>query len=285
MKERKANMLGLARRDKGLMQALIPPKGYVVASSDASAGEPTIISHFTKDPFYKYAAFDGIGKKPKYSQGVLMIDDIYLMGGSVSPMAKDKIHEWFTSNDVHNQWLVNHDACIAPIKAERTFLKMLILALGYGMQAKKMEKTSRENGYSLTIQEARAFYQAYWDLFEYIRGFSNKLQRYVEKKGYLYNPFGFRVTPEPHKAFNAFVQSSVNGLMVMFLKALLEESSTYADYVITIHDELVFFVKEDRQEDFEKAKEIATTYLNSVLQWSVPVRFGLVFGPTFYEAK
>ena len=93
MAEAKLNVQGLARRDeglkglKGLCSYIIPDEGRVFLSMDLGAGEPTCTAHYSQDPRYFHASVGGIGQPPYvYSDGVLMIDDVYIMFMSKTPI-------------------------------------------------------------------------------------------------------------------------------------------------------------------------------------------------------
>jgi hypothetical protein len=288
----KLNPQGLARRAPELMKCLPAPKGYTYASTDLGAGEPTVTAHFTQDPMYRYAAFEGVGKAPYYKNNVLMIDDIYLMAMSVSPIGRLKMWEIF--NETYDgltfaeRWLdpedPDHEWAKSLIGAQRKLHKMLALALGYGMGPKKMVKQAREAGYTISDEEAREFYNAYWKLFKKIRKFADKLGNMITNKGFIVNPFGYRLVPEPHKGYNYFIQSTVSGLMHEYRRKMAH-FAPYAIYGALIHDEFLYIVPDDMLEQFRIDKGKAVDALNQDLKWSVNIRAGLVYGKTLYEAK
>lgn len=257
-------------------------------SIDLSAGEPTVTAEFSKDPNYLYATFDGVGKSPFWKNGVLMIDDIYLQTASVSPIGRKQIEEaWRDNYDglcFTDAWLRDPEIIKKRLKKLRDIHKMLALALGYGMGPRKMVKQCYEKGFDLDFKTAQLFYRAYWDLYKEIRKFSDMLQNRLKKNGYIVNPFGYRLTPEPVKAYNYFIQSSVSGILHVFQWKLFHVAP-YALLKTVIHDEVVADCPVERIEDFRKARDLATESLNKDLKWSVKVRTGFVGGSNWYEAK
>ncbi len=283
------NVQGLARRDPGLMRCILPEEDHRTVSIDLGAGEPTVTAHFSQDPFYRYACFDGVGKPPLYCNGVLKIDDIYLMTMSVSPIGRklmwDTYHNHkFNGKNFVEQWLEDPEVIKTYFKKMRQLHKMLALALGYGMGPRKMIKQCYDNGFAMDEATAKAFYRAYWELFAGVRRLADKLARMVEMQGFIVNPFGYRMTPPPHKAFNYFIQSSVSGIMHVFCYKLMTVAP-YAHFSTVIHDELVADVPVTRLDDFRAAKELATVSLNEDLKWSVNIRTGFAVGDNWYEAK
>lgn len=299
----KLNIQGLSRKYQPLMECLIPDPGHVFVSVDLSAGEPTIVSHFSKDPNYYAATFGMVGKAPYYNdQGVLMIDDIYLMGMSVSPMGRDKIRDLFNRGwsdkptIVHGtemdyipfskQWVLDKDVILKQIKSERAFHKILILGLGYSMGPKHMVESAYKAGYHLSLKDAKAFFKAYWEvLFPGVAVLRDSLEAKFLSQGYLVNPFGYRLYPEPsYKALNYFIQSSVNGIMDV-LCAKFFAICPSAQFITLIHDELVMQVPTDQLAEAKEKMALATASLNEDLGWDVKVRTGWVEGNNMFEAK
>ena len=285
----KLNVQGLARRDKGLMSSLLPPPGYVFVSIDLSSGEPTVTGEFSKDKNYLYATVDGVGQPPEYRNGILMLDDIYLMTASVSPLARqevwDKFHKAsFDGKSFAEMWVSDSDRVRSEFKHTRTMHKRLCLGLGYGMGPQKMVTSMYETGYSLDFKTAKQFQKVYWELFSGVRRFADKLSLEMESQGQIINPFGYRLTCAPNKAYNYFCQSSVSGIMHVF-GAKLFSAAPWARFVVLIHDEFIVAVPEDRVEEFKKIKDLATDSLNADLGWEVKIRTGFVPGDSLYTAK
>lgn len=271
------------------MAAIQPDPNYTTVSIDLSAGEPTVTAHFSQDTNYRYATFDGVGKAPFYKNGVLMIDDIYLMCMSVSPIGRQKIWDMFHKETFNGlsfvqAWLKDPDLVKKTIKKERDLHKMLALALGYGMGPKKMVKQCYDKGHQMELQVAKDFYNAYWHLFKGVRLFADHLGLAIKRRGFIVNPFGYRLTPPPHKAFNYFIQSSVSGIMHVF-NAKLFTIAPYANFVTVIHDEVLADVPDTKIELFRNHKDQATVSLNADLKWSTSIRTGFATGKNWYEAK
>ena len=282
------NVQGLARREKILMDCIEFEPGHVGVSIDLSSGEPTVTSHFSQDQNYRYACFDGVGKEPFYRGETLMIDDIYLMTMSRSPVGKqimrDAFHNTYDGVPFIDQWMDDSEVIKGELKKDRQIHKMLALALGYGMGPKKMVKQCYDIGHVLSFSDAKEFYKVYWELFSDVRKLANKLSRAVKAKGWIVNPFGYRLKPEDHKAFNYFIQSSVSGIMHLF-GVYLFRKAPYAKFITCIHDEFLVQVPKEKLEVFRQDKEAATQELNDRLKWSVNVRTGFEIGNNWYEAK
>jgi DNA polymerase I-like protein with 3'-5' exonuclease and polymerase domains len=149
----------------------------------------------------------------------------------------------------------------------------------------KFQKQAYEKGYEVSLKDSKALFHAYWELFSGVKTFSEMLASKVKRQGYLINPFGFRITPQPRTAFNYFIQSSVSGLLNIFNWKVFAVAP-WASFVTVIHDELLVDVPVERLEEFRKVKERATDSLNEDLKWSVAIRTGFVSSTnSWYEAK
>lgn len=287
---RRLNIQGLARADAGMMRCMKPSSDkHVFVSCDLASGEPTVVSHFSQDPRYRYACFDGVGKMPYYdNDAVLMISDIYLMTMSVSPIGAEKMRSAFNQQyegkSFAEQWLINADVCKKPIKKDRDIHKMLKLAIDYGMGPKKMVTQCYDRGVVIPFPTAKRFHQKTWETFAGVRRFADYCALKVKRDGYLINPFGYRLTPTPFRAFNYMIQSSVSGIIHVLI-AKLFAIAPYSTLVTIIHDELIIDVPINRIEDLRRDVQSAADSLNEDLKWTVNIRVGFAIGATLYEAK
>jgi DNA polymerase I-like protein with 3'-5' exonuclease and polymerase domains len=284
----KLNVQGLARRDKGLMSCIVADEGYMVISCDLSAGEPTVTSHFSQDENYRYATIDGVGKEPFYKNNVLMIDDIYLMVASVSPLGREEIlNAWnkdWNGLTFSQQWIKDPDTVKKSLKFVRDFHKVLALGISYGMGADKMCYSAHEKGYKLTKLQAKMFIESYRQLFPKVKKLSDNLSNIIKRQAFIENTFGYRLMPKPHKAFNYLIQSSVSGLMHLILAKVFEKCPDL-EFITVIHDELLLTCRDEHLERAEKCVYEAAEEVNKLLNWSVSFRIGFKTGKDWYEAK
>jgi DNA polymerase I-like protein with 3'-5' exonuclease and polymerase domains len=291
-KERKipaVNLLALARRDETFMRVWQPDPGRIFVSCDFSSLEPSITAHFSGDPYYRYATFDGIGKLPHFDHNdVLMIDDIYLMTASVMPGVGVTICAFFRDMDNCKLWLSNREAItghkiIKPIRAKA---KTACLGFGYSMGAPKFARQAYEAGMLVTLSEARGMHKAYWDLFREVKVFSKKLSALVNKNGSIVNPMGYRLTPEPHKAFNAYIQSTASGVLDLFCLDFFDRCKD-ARLIANIHDESVFDIPNTQESiaDCRKAHMESVQQVNDILQWTISMRMSFQLASSFAEMK
>ena len=72
--------------------------------------------------------------------------------------------------------------------------------------------------------------------------------------------------------------------MLLYTNLLFQECP-WAEFVTIIHDEIIYQIPEDKVKETQKCSEKTIKELNSVLDWSVPVRIGFAVGSNLYEAK
>ena len=283
------NVQGLPRKDRPFMSCLKPDPGYVLVSSDGQACEPTITAELSGDRNYRLATLDMVGLPPRYEDGQLIIDDLYLFVASVTKMGRGVIKDaWnrdWNGKTFAEQWVEDSEVIKKYLKPTRAFHKPLVLSVGYSAGPKKLSKYAYDCGYDLPLEDAKKFYRTYWDLFPDVRKLYDHMARIVENKGFFYNRFGYRCIPSSsHKAGNFLVQSSASGLLNLYAK-LLFEAAPYAQFVTLIHDEIILQIPIDKYVDFCPTKDVVEEEVNRAINWSVKVRFGLVKGKDWYEAK
>ncbi len=285
------NVQGMSRREPRLMKNVVADPGKIFVSIDLNSGEPTITTHFSNDKYYRLATFDMVGKEPYYDKtGVLVIDDIYLMGMSVSPMGSSRIKEVFESVkfdglSFQEQWIKDSSVVKDYLKKERAFHKILILGLGYSMGPAHMVESAQNAGYDLDISDAIEFFKAYWELFSGVKRLGKNLEYEFAQAGHLVNPFGYRIVPgADYKCLNYFIQSSVSGLINVLCYKFFSIAPE-AQFVTIIHDEIIIQIPEDKEEEVKSKFNKALDSLNQDLDWSVKIRTGWAKGKNLYEAK
>ncbi len=277
------NLPAMARRDVAFMQCFQSDPGYTFVSQDVVSLEPSVTAHFSQDKNYRWATVDGIGKPPHLKDGVLMIDDIYLMTASVLPPTRDLIMNAWSNNGFAN-WVNDSEAVKKALKGPRSFAKTAALGLGYGMGAKKLQTSCAEAGFPISFKEAKAVKATYWSLYSGLNRFKEVLEFRVEKDGFVVNPFWYRITPEPHKAFNAYIQSTASGVLDLYLGILMDKYPMM-QLVGIIHDELLYQCPDNMIKDLPTITDKCSCELNNTLQWTVPIRFGTVTCKTFEAFK
>jgi hypothetical protein len=279
------NIQGLARKEKGLMGAMVPRPGSVFVSIDLAAGEPTVVAHYSQDRLYRAAAFDMVGKKPYLDGDLLVIDDPYLMFASISPIGSKEVKRAI-DNGLIDCWLTESERFKSDLKKTRAFHKTVFLAKMYGQGARGTVNFAADQGEHLEFQTSKTLHHQFWfELFSGVRMLGERLEVQFKRQGFLLNEFGYRMVPERESlALNYTIQSSVSGIIKLFDEFVLEEAP-WATWVTVIHDEQVWEVPAERLEEFRQAVQRATQRLNDFLNWTVEIRTGFAPGNNLYEAK
>jgi len=284
----KVNLPALARRHPEFMSCFVARPGHIFVSQDVVALEPTITAEFSKDKRYRYAVVDGIGKPVHYDRGILMIDDIYLMTGSRLPPTKDATRKFF-DDGLFKTWHLmtpEEQEKVKDItkKTVRGYAKTSVLGFGYGMGWKKFQKTAKEAKFPITADEAKDSKKEYWASYPGLAQLRDRLSWECKKYGSLVNPFGYRLTPEPHKALNAFIQSSASGVMDVYGSYLFHDNPHF-HFIGLIHDEFIVEIPLTAKEEFVTKSAEALRDTNKLLNWECPIRLGTKFASTFAEFK
>lgn len=280
------NIQGLSRKDRELMSSLLPAPGNVVVSVDLSAGEPTCTAHYSKDPNYYAATFGMVGKTPYWTTGLLMIDDIYLMTASRSPIGREEILRLW-DDGLAEKWVADPEAVKSgEAKKVRALHKPLCLGLSYSMGPKKLVTQAYDSGFELSLATAKEFHRVYWkECFPGVERFGKLLQSKFHKQGYLVTEFGYRLVPDSdHKCLNYFIQSTVSGIMHALNQKFFDRCD-FAEFKTVIHDEVIFEVPEEYEQDAKIIWSKCVQELNSDLNWSVEIRTGWKSATNWFDIK
>lgn len=284
------NALAMARKARAFMECLRAAPGHLLGGADVSSLEPTISAEFSKDKYYCYATRDGIGKTPFIDdRGVLMIDDIYLMFGSMVPRLGDQIKEAFVKENLFAAYMEDKESVTKghpKIKDLRQkIFKPSALGLERGMGWKKLQSDLLEKGgVETTVTEAKGIVKAYWDLFSDLKVLGDSLAIEVEKQGFFTTPFGVAIHCEPHKGLAFFTQAVGMGVLDL-MQAKYYTRVGFDKYVATIHDEMLFQIPEEFKEENTKIFYECLDSLNASLKWSAPIRMAPQYGKSFWDIK
>jgi DNA polymerase I-like protein with 3'-5' exonuclease and polymerase domains len=280
MRKPTINPQGLSRRDSSQQKCFVADEGQIFVFSDLAAAEPTITAYYSKDPNYLACTLHMVGKRPYYnSKGMLVIDDIYLCVASRFVKWKDEIRKafegYYDGVQGYDQWLINPESISKGVlKKIRGYAKVIALALAYGLGSKKMVLIAQQNGFELTMTEAKSFRDLYWSTFPLVDKLGKKLITQYNSLGHIMNDFGYCLYPtSDHKVLNALIQSTVSGVMDLF-NLIFFTKCQEALYVVNIHDEIIFSIPEDRVAEIKKVFDECVVELNERLGWDVPIRFG-----------
>lgn len=131
-------------------------------------------------------------------------------------------------------------------KVSRSKAKALFFNLIYGGGVQ-----GAANHMECDLEEARQFLTEYKQEFPRIVMYMQEIQRFAKKHGYILTKAGRRVTVRPDKAYRATnysIQSLAADLMkraMLRVQAYLDQYQVDAHMVATIHDELVYEIKEE----------------------------------------
>ena len=215
-----------------------------------------------------------------------MIDDIYLMVASQLPGLKEPVLEFFSDPAMCEKWVEDSDWCKSQklIKGPRKNAKPACLGFNYGMGPKRFVKQCYDAGIPMGLTQARAMYAAYWKLFPEIRKLTKVLELTFKKRGFFVNPFGYRLTTEPHKAYNAVIQSSASGVVDIITYKFFELLPE-AQFEALVHDEFIYQIPENMLDKARETTDKCLKSLNDDLQWDIPMRIDFTIAKNFAEIK
>ena len=289
-KDKSLNLLALCRRVPECASVYLPDDGKVLISMDLSGAEPNMMLNFTKDEMLKFFLKEAAGVDPYWSGKTLMTDSMYITFASRNLVGDQLIKKCWEKDwegmSFSQQYLKDSDVVKKYLDKQNkaySMYKMLVLALFYGLGAQGVVRQIGDYGITLTEEQGKDIHSDFWKLFSGVNSFQLTLRKLLKHHDYITNPFGFKLNVEPHKVLNAYIQSSVSS----FLSVLLIELDKYpkAEYIATIHDELVYSLYPEDIPDFLEFRDLKLKDLNDSLKFEWPLELGMVVGRNFYEAK
>jgi len=176
---------------------------------------------------------------------------------------------------------------------ERSVAKMVNYGLAYGMGAPGL--ADRLN---IPVEEARSIMDSYFEVFEGVAGFLDRVVKQAHADGFTTTMFGRRrYLPElgsgnprvraigERQALNAPIQGSAADIMKLAMIEVdraLVESGLDTKMILTVHDELVFEVPEDEK---AAASELVIAGMTGVAEMKVPLVVDVSLGANWAEAK
>jgi DNA polymerase I-like protein with 3'-5' exonuclease and polymerase domains len=290
-KEIKLNAQGLSRKNSSQQRCFLADEGKVLIAVDLISAEPAVTAHYSRDPNYLDATLHMIGKRPYFAaDGLLKIDDIYLMVASRFPSwakeVRDAFENYYDGVQGFDVWLTNPEKITKGVlKKIRNKSKPLCLGISYGLGPKKMVLVAQANEFDLTIKEARAFRKLYWDTFSYVKMLGDKLAIQYNSLGHIQNDFGYCLYPSAdYKVLNSLIQSSVSGVVDVLSDIVFNKDERF-QYVVCVHDEIIFQIPEEDEAELKEVFYKCVDELNDLLKWSVQIRLGWETSKTFDIGK
>lgn len=284
------NMLALCRREKLCASVYLPDEKKVFVSMDLAGAEPNVMLNLTEDDMLKFFLKEAKGIAPYWNESTLMTDSMYITFASRNIVGRALINEAFErdwngktfseqyleDSDVIKKWLDSHGKAYG-------MYKMLTLALLYGLGGKGVVRQLMEYGVNLSEKQGYEIYNSFWSMFSGVDSFQKQLQKHLRVQKFLTNPLGFKLNCKPRNVLNAYIQSFVSSFISNLLIALDEYKK--AEYIATIHDEIIFSIKEEDIPEFLEFRNDVLRQLNEAVGFKYPLELGRVEGKNFYEAK
>lgn len=287
MSSNKFNLLAINRGSKFVTGCIVPEDGYLFISSDLNSAEPTLLLNYSYDLTLKAVLYDYVGKKPKWENGILLSDNLYITTMSKTSLIKDKIKEIERQGyDFAELWINDNEKARHLLGSNYKYAKGLCLALIYGLGVNGVVRQLTDIGIPCTTQEAKNIYNAFWDSIPAARDFKNNIVDIVtkaNKRGIPFlNPFGLPLpSGKPKDALNRLIQSSVSSFVRELEKILLPYKG--CRLVAIIHDELIFEVQKDLVDKFKEHFYSCVAKINEKTGFPFPMRLGFNVGDNFYD--
>jgi DNA polymerase-1 len=222
-------------------ECFIPRKGSVWLLADYSQVEIWIAAFSSKDPLMMKALLEG-----------------------------KSVHDLTCDNVFGSRWDFATNRAMY-----RKLAKILNFSMLYGSGTKALAELL-----GIPLDEAIAYWRGYWDTYKGIKKFNEQLKAQFKEQGWIKDVFG-RVyfTKSEHKLLNMDIQGPAAGILKRAMIAahgFLKKACPEARLLLSIHDELIFEVPEEK----------VTTFLTRRIKGAMAGTFHLVFGmPAPFEIE
>jgi hypothetical protein len=286
------NLLAMNRRDKNCMTPWVCSEGKVFTSMDLNSAEPVIMLNISGDKMLEFFLYKARGIPPVWTkENVLLTDSMYITYASSTDVGRELLTEaWHMEwgNDklsFSEQYLKDSDIIKKWLDKRGNYyrlFKQMTLALFYGLGTKGLNEMLRDAGYHMTDEVIKGMWTAFWNLFHDLNMFQKRLRHTFKTNPFVTNPLGFKLNTQEHKVLNAYVQSTVSSFISILLYEL--DKLDYATYIMTVHDEIIFELDEERIPEFIAYRDVIVKNLNDKLGFKYPLKLGCAVGKNFYDA-
>ncbi|MDA3864344.1 MAG: DNA polymerase I [Deltaproteobacteria bacterium] len=235
-----------------IRNAFKAPDGYLLASFDYSQIELRVLAHLSED------------KK------------------LMEAYAQDKDIHALTASEIFNIELDQVN------RSQRSVAKQVNFGVLYGQTGYGLSKSI-----GISQKEAREYINKYFEKYPGVKNYLDRIIKETRENGYISTMFGrrryFNFSSKNSGAVERMVKntpiqgSAADIIKIAMVDAYREMVANYSEtcMVLTIHDELVFEVPENKIEKFsKKIKEI----MENAVELKVPLKVNYNFGKTWNEA-
>ena len=170
----------------------------------------------------------------------------------------------------------------------RKLAKIITFSIFYGSAPRALAQLL-----NVSLEEAKIYYETFWETYPGLRAYSQKLERLVRKQGWIRDHFG-RTYFLPHngayKALNYVIQGSAGGVLkraFVNVSKLLEDKYPESSVILSIHDEIVLEIKKEhlsQQLVSDVLKEMKGNF-HEVLGMKKPFEVEICFAPKNWMEK
>jgi DNA polymerase I-like protein with 3'-5' exonuclease and polymerase domains len=256
-----------------IRKVLIAPPGKVFVNADLSSLEDKTkqCCIYPFDPDYVATL-----NKPGY-------DAHLTIGQKAGFLSEDDVHffKWYKSKDKDDKDLqgkyigLSHDELsseFVKVSKIRSASKTVNYAATYGASPKKIAETA-----DISMKEAETLHKAYWDQNWSVKHFAEGLEvRNIDGRDWVYSPFSkiwLRLTSD-HIRFSAVNQNFGAKVFDTLLYFLIQKG---IKPIMSIHDELSFYIDEGQEEWAAQMIDESMVQVNKI--FNQPIKFES--GPEF----
>jgi DNA polymerase I-like protein with 3'-5' exonuclease and polymerase domains len=252
-------------KSKGFLRNLKAREGHVLIQLDFLSLEPRILAEFSRDP----ALWKIYGPDAKEQ-------DIYLFVAANIKGLGDEIVKYYDPDNPTPEGIAKAKKLC---KKERSIAKVVQLASSYGASARTIYNNLVLSGVSITLPEVQQIHKAYWELFDGVTKYKDRLlKEWLNNNGWVLNGFNRPLGVDARykkDIMNRVIQSTGHDCLIRFLyhinRLREEQKLPWRPWIIDFHDEAVVEVEAGYGTLVAESFTTAIKALQEEIQSEVPI--------------
>lgn len=254
-------------KTRGFLECLRARPGCKLVQLDTEAVEPTVLTEFSQDPNLLRI----------YGPGAIPNQDIYLFVAAHIDLFAEEIRKYY---DPDNPTKEGRALAKKHCKKIRDVAKQGHLAMQYNAYPKKIHQTLTLKGFTIPYDDVVRFWKQWWDLFQGVARFKERLECEWERRGgWILNGFGRPLAVcemSKRDLLNRFCQSCGHDILmkiIWHIDALRRERNLpLYPWLLDLHDESIWECEERYAEDATNLFREALRRVNDELGGTVPIK-------------
>lgn len=268
-------------KDKRLLEVFIPNADHILVDADFAAIENIVLAELSQDPsmLLLYGG-DSVNDPHLYTAaGIAAFRDKILAAG-------------YDPKNPTEEGIANAKKVC---KKERAAAKKVNYSIIYGIGANKLSMDLSLEGIPTSYDEAKEMIEGWWQTYEGVRDFKQRLEHeYNKRGGWIRNGIGRPIAVDKDKTkdlISRVVQSTAHDLLTLYIHLLVQYRDKECEfpfrlYIPDWHDQTMCEVKPEYAQQLKHIMEtVVPARLNEILNPSIPIKMEATICKSIADSK